>query len=103
MLFEFEYGTTEKSLCTEKHPFYVQNLGWVKSGNLLENDLVLMYNNSIASVIGKEIDELEVEETTYNFEVEDYHTYYAGENSILVHNKCAEAYLNEVLERTRTR
>ena len=26
----------------------------------------------------------------YNFQVEDYHTYYVGENSILVHNDCPE-------------
>lgn len=31
---------------------------------------------------------LESSETTYNFEVEDYHTYFVGENSVLVHNKC---------------
>ena len=31
---------------------------------------------------------LENPETTYNFEVEDFHTYYVGEKPILVHNKC---------------
>lgn len=29
-------------------------------------------------------------ETTYNFEVADYHTYYVGANNVLVHNKCVE-------------
>lgn len=77
----------------------MKNLRWVKSIDLLEKDSVLMYNNSIASLIAKEIEELEVEEITYNFEVSEYHTYYVGENSVLVHNKCAEAYLNEALER----
>ena len=89
LLFELEDGTTEKLVCTEGHPFYVEKLGWVKSCDLIENDSVLMYNNCTASLIRKEIEELEVEETTYNFEVEDYHTYYVGENSLLVHNKCA--------------
>ena len=28
--------------------------------------------------------------TVYNFEVEDFHTYYVGEGSILVHNMCAK-------------
>ena len=32
----------------------------------------------------------EKQETVYNFQVEDYHTYYVGENSILVHNDCPE-------------
>ena len=31
---------------------------------------------------------LESPETAYNFEVEDYHTYYVGLCSVLVHNKC---------------
>jgi len=31
---------------------------------------------------------LETPATVYNFEVEDFHTYYVGENSILVHNTC---------------
>ena len=26
--------------------------------------------------------------TVYNFAVEDYHTYFVGENGILVHNTC---------------
>lgn len=88
LLFEFENGTIEEIVCTEGHPFYVNNLGWIKSIDLLENDSVLMYNNCKANVLKKEIEELEVEETTYNFEVSDYHTYYVGENSILVHNNC---------------
>lgn len=89
LLFEFEDGRTEKLVCTEGHPFYVKNHGWVKSNDLLENDLILMYNNDVANLVKKDIYEFEQEETTYNFEVEDYHTYYVGENSILVHNACS--------------
>ena len=88
LLFEFLDGTTEEIVCTEGHPFYVNNLGWVKSIDLLEKDSVLVYNDGIASLISKEVEELDEEEITYNFEVEDYHTYFVGENSILVHNKC---------------
>ena len=50
-----------------------------------------MYNNCNATLIQKDIEELEVEEKTYNFEVEDFHTYYVGENSVLVHNICMKA------------
>ena len=31
---------------------------------------------------------LESPETTYNFEVEDFHTYYVGDEPVLVHNQC---------------
>jgi len=34
---------------------------------------------------------LESPETTYNFEVEDFHTYYVGDISVLVHNACKAA------------
>lgn len=33
---------------------------------------------------------LEVPATVYNFEVEDFHTYYVTASSILVHNTCAK-------------
>ena len=38
------------------------------------------------------IERLEKPETKYNFEVEDFHTYYVTECEILVHNKCKENY-----------
>lgn len=88
LLFEFEDGRIGKIVCTEGHPFYVNNLGWIKSIDLLEKDSVLMYSDSVVNVIRKEVEEFAEEETTYNFEVEGYHTYYVGENSFLVHNKC---------------
>ena len=37
---------------------------------------------------GIRIERLEKPETKYNFEVEDFHTYYVTECEILVHNKC---------------
>ena len=32
---------------------------------------------------------LETPVKVYNFEVEDFHTYYVGESSVLVHNDCS--------------
>ena len=52
----------------------------------LENEEVLLYNNVIGKVIRKELENLTYEETTYNFEVEDNHNYYVGEECVLVHN-----------------
>ena len=53
-----------------------------------------MYNNIKCKVIKKQLQHLENEETTYNFEVEDNHNYYVGENSVLVHNKCLKTTEN---------
>ena len=33
--------------------------------------------------------------TVYNFAVEDYHTYFVGENDVLVHNMCATSNHSE--------
>ena len=33
-------------------------------------------------------EDLDASETTYNFEVADSHTYYVGDNGVLVHNAC---------------
>ena len=53
-----------------------------------------MYNNIKCKVIKKQLQHLENEETTYNFEVEDNHNYYVGENCVLVHNKCLKTTEN---------
>ena len=49
----------------------------------------MLYNNVIGKVIRKELETLSYEETTYNFEVEDNHNYYVGNDKILVHNDCS--------------
>ena len=54
-----------------------------------------MYNGyTLANGKKVAIDKVEIEnlaefETTYNFEVADFHTYYVSESNVLVHNKCA--------------
>ena len=37
-----------------------------------------------------EVEELVTPETTYNFEVADFHTYYVTDSKVLVHNTCAK-------------
>lgn len=34
--------------------------------------------------------------SVYNFEVDDFHTYFAGENSVLVHNRCKPTSINQM-------
>ena len=38
-----------------------------------------------------QVEQLSEPETTYNFEVADYHTYYVSESNVLVHNMCAKS------------
>ena len=39
---------------------------------------------------------LESPVTTYNFEVQDFHTYYVGESAVLVHNVCRVEHGNSL-------
>ena len=49
----------------------------------------MLANRKYATIGVVETEELDTFETTYNFEVEDVHTYFVGSESILVHNLCA--------------
>ena len=91
-----ETKTEEEIICTKNHRIYIKNKGWIEANEILENEEVLLYNNVIGKVIRKELENLTYEETTYNFEVEDNHNYYVGEECVLVHNKCKPEF--EVLE-----
>lgn len=79
----------EEIVTTEIHPFYVDGKGWVEAADLEERDKVLDSENRTIQVEKIEIERLDKQVTVYNFEVEDYHTYYVGEAGILVHNSCA--------------
>ncbi len=48
----------------------------------------LLANRKYATIGVVETEELDTFETTYNFEVENDHTYFVGTTSILVHNAC---------------
>ena len=48
--------------------------------------------NGIASAGLRPMDIAHNFENRYNFEVEDYHTYYVGSWSVLVHNRCEKYY-----------
>lgn len=60
---------------------------WVSAKNLKQGDKVLLSSGNYGIVEKAEVRELDEAETTYNFEVEGYHTYHVGEASVCVHNK----------------
>ena len=78
----------ETLTCTPEHPFYVPKKGWTSAVDLRAGDILVMLNGEYVVVEQVQHELLESPETTYNFEVEDYHTYYVGEKSVLVHNDC---------------
>ena len=78
----------EEITCTPMHPFYSPVKGWTSAIDLRAGDVLVMLNGEYVVVEQVQHELLESPETTYNFEVEDYHTYYVGEKSVLVHNDC---------------
>ena len=80
----------ETLTCTPEHPFYVPKKGWTSAIDLRAGDILVMLNGEYVVVEQVQHELLESPETTYNFEVEDYHTYYVSTVEVLVHNACSE-------------
>ena len=76
----------EEIITTETHPFYVKDRGFVDAGKLLAGDSLLDVHGNILVVEDTRTEYLDEPETVYNFQVEDFHTYYVGTNCIFVHN-----------------
>ena len=72
---------------TPGHPFYVVGKGWIGAEALEIGDQLVVYGGKRVAVEKVKHESLNKPVTVYNFEVEDFHTYYVGESSILVHNK----------------
>lgn len=83
----------EEIITTETHPFYVKDRGFVDAGKLLVGDSLLDVYGNILVVEDTRTEHLDEPETVYNFQVEDFHTYYVGERFIWVHNgECGGSY-----------
>ncbi len=79
----------EKLTCTKEHPFFIPDLKqWVNACDLTMGMNVLLSTGNYGKISSVEVEHLDTPETTYNFEVRDYHTYYVGESNVLVHNDC---------------
>ena len=80
----------DEIVCTREHPFYVPVRGWTAACDLRAGDILVRSNGEYVVVEAIEHELLESPITVYNFEVEDFHTYYVGDTSVLVHNMCAK-------------
>lgn len=87
-----EQGKTEQLGVTQEHPFYVKGRGWVAAGELKPGDFLESRDDSVLTVVS--LKKYKVRHNTYNFEVADYHTYFAGKLGALVHNSdpCSYVY-----------
>ncbi|MFC4075636.1 polymorphic toxin-type HINT domain-containing protein [Salinithrix halophila] len=85
-LYEVHAGG-EKIQTTAEHPFWVQGKGWVKAKDLQKGDRLQAADGRqvrVDRVVQRKTKPIKV----YNFEVEDYHTYFVSDAQVWVHNKC---------------
>ena len=80
----------EEITCTPNHPFYSPVKGWTSACKLRAGDVLVTLNGEYVVVEQVQHELLECPETTYNFEVEAFHTYYVGDTGVLIHNFCTE-------------
>ncbi len=64
--------------------------GWYAAVDLRAGDILVLVNGEYVTLEKTQHEILEAPITVYNFEVEDYHTYYVGTDGVLVHNSCAK-------------
>ena len=83
---------------TETHPFWIEGKGWTAAGKIKAGDILRLQSGKNISVSKVEAINLDSIVKVYNFEVEDWHTYYVSDEGVLVHNTCAETNLPEYLE-----
>jgi RHS repeat-associated protein len=88
---------------TEEHPFWVPELGWVKAKDLQEGTLVQTNHETFLDI--DKIERREGDFTVYNFQVEEFHSYFVSDLGILVHNNnysninpVAKDFTDKVLE-----
>ena len=58
------------------------------AAHLRAGDILVTLNGEYVVIEQVQHELLESPEATYNFEVEGFHTYYVGDERVLVHNKC---------------
>jgi len=76
---------------TPEHPFYVEGIGFVCAGELKAGDIIQTADGRKLPVDDIEAEYLNEPVLVYNFEVEDFHTYYVSGLGVLVHNMCMVA------------
>lgn len=85
----------EEIVATPSHPFYSPVKGWTEACELRAGDILVLVNGEYVVVEQVQHELLESPVKVYNFQVEDYHTYYVG-SGVLVHNKCKRSGSYEI-------
>ena len=93
-------SSTKEVRLTPEHPVYVMNrlgeeLGWIIAGDLVSGDLIAdIDGGQLVKIVNNTL--TQTEETVYNFEVEEAHSYFADELGLWVHNPSSSSLLGSV-------
>ena len=79
----------EEITCTKEHPFYSPKKGWTAACQLRAGDILVTVNGEYVVLEKVQHEILENPVKVYNFEVEEFHTYFVGISNVLVHNTCS--------------
>jgi RHS repeat-associated protein len=80
---------------TQGHPFYTQELGWVKAGDLKAGEHILKADGTYGLVISTAIQPHP--QFMYNLTIQNAHTFFVGQDQWLVHN-CNETVAQRVAQ-----
>ena len=70
---------------TPDHRFYVKDKGWIDASELKLGDILIDETGNDKAITEIQTKTYEEPVTVYNFEVEDNHNYFVGEDNILVY------------------
>ncbi len=76
----------EEIITTDNHPFYVQGRDFINAGSLLVGDKLISVNGEDLIVEDYYIKLTKEPVSVYNFQVEDFHTYFVVDCAVWVHN-----------------
>ena len=85
----------EEIITTFDHPFYVRERGFVNACEIWVGAQLLDVNNNILIVENTRLELVKNPVKVYNFQVEDFHTYYVGGNRVWVHNANCKLIKND--------
>ncbi len=85
----------EEIVTTDNHPFYVQGRGFIEAGGLLIGDKLISVSGEDLIIEDYSIETIEKPVSVYNFQVEDFHTYFVSNCTVWVHNDCTPEQLRK--------
>lgn len=74
---------------TPEHPFFVKHKGWTPASGM--NFRSVLFAANFGNLVVAEVVNNDEKARVYNFEVEDFHTYYVGKLGAWVHNTCGDS------------